>query len=486
MTSDSYELSKELDYLFASYLFCNKPQMRRLLAYLVQHCFDKGEMAFDQRAIAMECLGRRQDFDPAENPVVRIEVGRLRRLLNSFYEEEVDRSISITIPLGQYRPKIVTQDISTERGFLPKLAATPAKPECLSLLLQFNTQGEESSELYLLRHQVRIGLTIVLGKIFGIRLVVALPDEDGQVADSIDFVMRVTVSAHTSGFHLASNILRADATKELFSQGESLPKDYSTDQIQQLFHYWVTDFFDPQIGLLWPMWIELRENDINEEDSPVKALVNYRRYQLDETKENLERAMKAVQAAASRFPGDQLVSFTLADLYFGDLIHGFQVSADPLSYGTRHVREAIRFNPGCSRLHTLLALLTFFSREYDIASMELDIIKEIKATDYSFLFQRFVLKCLMGGWRETFREMTGLVEKFQRYPAIYPVLAYINAFLAQDMDLASKWREELRVKNKEASVLQCIRFMAFFEPQMRSDSERDELISQVGEHLFLR
>ena len=485
MTSDSYELSKELDYLFASYLFCNKPQMRRLLSYLVQHCFDEGEAAFDQRAIAIECLGRKDDFDPAENPVVRIEVGRLRRLLNSFYEEELERNISITIPLGQYRPKIVTQAVSSERGFLPKLAVTPAKPECLSLLLQFNTEGEESSELYLLRHQVRIGLTIDLGKIFGVRLVVALPDEDGQVADSIDFVMRVTVSARGDSFYLASKICLVDTTKELFGQGEALPKDYDTDLIKQLLHYWVTDFFDPQIGLLWPRWIKLRESEANEQGSPVKALVNYRRYQLNETKENLQKAMQATQAAVSRYPGDQLVSFTLADLYYGDLIHGFQVSADPLTYGIRHVREAIRFNPGCSRLHTLLALLTFFSREYDIASMELGIIKETEATGYSFLFQRFVLQCLMGDWQNAFKGAVALVEKFQRYPSIYPVLAYINAWLSQDMILANEWREEIMVKNKEASVLQCIRFMALQESGMSSESSRNELITEVSEHLFL-
>lgn len=483
MTPNSYELSKELDYLFDSYLFCNKPQMKRLLTYLVQHYSDDGEAAFDQRAIASECLGRSEDFDPAENPVVRIEVGRLRRLLNRFYEEELARGISITIPLGQYRPSIEEQLIASERGYLPELAATSSKPECLSVLLQFNTQGEESSELYLLRHQVRIGLTIDLGKIHGVRLVVALPDEEGQVGDSIDFVMRVVVSAQTEGFHVTSKILQGDTEQELFNQEQTLPSNYDAHLIQQLLHQWVSDYFDPQIGCLWPMWVKLRTASTDELSPPVNAMLLYHQYQINETKENLEKVMPAMQDAVDRFPGDQLVSFALADLYYRDLIHGFEVSPDSLKKGTCHIREALRFDPGNASLHTLLACLTFFSRENDIARMELDAIKDTEASGYSFLFQRSVLQCLMGDWELGIQSITSITDQFGRSPAIYPVLIYIHAWLVGDMAVADKWRDKVREDCCESTVFQCIQFMEFSEFRKGSALERHDLAIQIRLHL---
>lgn len=481
MIPSSYELTKEIDYLFASYLFCNKPQMKRLLSYLVQHCNDDSETAFDQRAIAVECLGRGDDFDPAENPVVRIEVGRLRRLLNRFYEEEVARSIGISIPLGQYRPVIEEQLVESERGYLPELAATDAKPECLSLLLQFDTHGEESSELYLLRHQMRIGLTIDIGKVHGVRLVVALPDEKGEVGDSIDFVMRVVVSAGESGFNIASNILKSDSDQPLFNHHESLLNNYDQSAIQHLLHQWVSDYFDPQIGRLWPIWVELRSGGDESENTPVNAMLQYQRFQIHGAKENLEKAVSAVENAVGRYPGDKLLSFALADLYYRDLIHGFGVSVDPLTNGISHIREALRFDPGNPSLHTLLASMTFFSKEYDIAEMELQAVRGSDDRGYSFSFQRAVLQCLMGDWDAGIKRITSLVEQFGRSPAIYPALEYINASLLEDDESLRKCREKVRQNNCQSIVNQCVRFMRL--PKVASVIDKQELVSRIKQHL---
>ena len=145
MSVNDYELSKELEYLLVSYLFENKTQMKRLLSYLVHHAGSSSQSAYDQRAIAIACLGRNEDFDPGENPVVRIEVGRLRKLLNRFYEEE-SRLCKISIPLGQYRPEFTVESMADKSKYLPELRPSPANPERLSVLLQFTTEGTESSE----------------------------------------------------------------------------------------------------------------------------------------------------------------------------------------------------------------------------------------------------------------------------------------------------------------------------------------------------
>lgn len=484
MMIDEYELSKELDYLFSSYLFCNKPQMRRLLAYLVEHYSDKGEGAFDQRAIAFECLGRRSDFDPAENPVVRIEVGRLRRLLNSFYKEEPQRPLSITIPLGQYRPNISVKTLDRERGYLPELAMSPARPERLSLLLQFVTNGEENSALYLLRHQVRIGLTIQLGSISAVRLVVALPNEQGQVADSIDFIMRVVVSATGEGFQLGSQIHFAGKEAELVTDTCYLPEDYPTSLVNALLQRWVSHFFDPEIGTIWPQWLSLRQSYLHGDTSLAQALVHYHQYQQSESREMLGVALSRVQCAAKRYPGDHLVNFALADLYYRDVIYGYQLEKDSLTKGLEQVREALRFNPGCCKLHTLLALLTFFSKEYDIARMELGVVKDIKVSSYSDLFHQLVLQCLMGEWQEGFTRMQALVVQFKHYPHLYPVIAYIHAWLMHDHDATLKWRELLRHHQTESAVKQCVQFMRLPESTNYSETEKVSLLHRISDHLI--
>lgn len=57
--------------------------LRKLLKYLVRKA-DEGAM-LDDRMIAKEVFGRGEDFDTAADPIVRIQLGRLRRRLEDYY-----------------------------------------------------------------------------------------------------------------------------------------------------------------------------------------------------------------------------------------------------------------------------------------------------------------------------------------------------------------------------------------------------------------
>lgn len=135
MAISDHKLPKELEYLLVSYLFENKLQMQRLLRHLLAHVNSVSDSPYDQRAIAIECLGRCKDFDPAENPVVRIEIGRLRKLLSLFYDEELPRPYKISIPRGQYRPSVSAESMVNKPKYLPELAPSPINPERLLIQL---------------------------------------------------------------------------------------------------------------------------------------------------------------------------------------------------------------------------------------------------------------------------------------------------------------------------------------------------------------
>ncbi len=60
--------------------------------------------------IATEALDRETSFDPNADPIVRVEVGRLRRALEQYYQEKISAPIHITIPKGQYAARFVAND----------------------------------------------------------------------------------------------------------------------------------------------------------------------------------------------------------------------------------------------------------------------------------------------------------------------------------------------------------------------------------------
>lgn len=84
-------------------------RMPALLRYLLQEeAAGRGER-LRAHAIATEVLGRASSFDPQEDSIVRVEIGRLRKALDYYYATEgKDEPLRISIPRGTYRPDIAT------------------------------------------------------------------------------------------------------------------------------------------------------------------------------------------------------------------------------------------------------------------------------------------------------------------------------------------------------------------------------------------
>ena len=106
--------------------FVCTPQRRKLLEYVVEQTLNgRGERlkAFD---LAVSVLGRNERFDPQKDPIVRIEMGRLRRDLDHYYEADGrDDPIRISIPKGQYVPTFAVRNPADDPA--PPLAHGPGK-----------------------------------------------------------------------------------------------------------------------------------------------------------------------------------------------------------------------------------------------------------------------------------------------------------------------------------------------------------------------
>jgi len=100
-----------LQRVVASRDFVNSERKRRFLKFVVQETLAGHADQIKAYAIALEIFDRGPSFDPAADPVVRIEAGRLRRCLEHYYlgEGAADR-IRITIPKGGYVPHFIVTD----------------------------------------------------------------------------------------------------------------------------------------------------------------------------------------------------------------------------------------------------------------------------------------------------------------------------------------------------------------------------------------
>jgi adenylate cyclase len=89
----------------ASDMLRNSPRLVAFLRYIVEETL-RGEGArIKSYAIGVEALGRDSDFDPHDDPIVRVEAGRLRRALEHYYAGPGARDeVVIGLPRGHYVP----------------------------------------------------------------------------------------------------------------------------------------------------------------------------------------------------------------------------------------------------------------------------------------------------------------------------------------------------------------------------------------------
>jgi len=96
---------EELERLLASSDFDGTPRSRDFLRFILEETLGGRQDGLSQTALATHVFGRRQDFDPTIDPIVRIQAGRLRRSLERYYllSGAADR-LRIELPRGSYLP----------------------------------------------------------------------------------------------------------------------------------------------------------------------------------------------------------------------------------------------------------------------------------------------------------------------------------------------------------------------------------------------
>ena len=109
------EITEQLDLILESSEFSTKPLMGKLLTYLVTEFLEGRGDQIKGYSIGVDVFNQGENFDPDQNALVRINVGRLRRLLKMYYLEiGMNDPIYIDIPKGKYVPKIEENQMKSE------------------------------------------------------------------------------------------------------------------------------------------------------------------------------------------------------------------------------------------------------------------------------------------------------------------------------------------------------------------------------------
>jgi hypothetical protein len=80
-------------------------QLRAILLFIVRQAIDHPEVPIHESEIAHRALGRRIDFNPLDDNIVRVQIAHLRKKLDLYFSSDgKDEEMVISIALGSYLP----------------------------------------------------------------------------------------------------------------------------------------------------------------------------------------------------------------------------------------------------------------------------------------------------------------------------------------------------------------------------------------------
>ena len=95
----------QLEKVLASSGFARNERLSRFLRFVVERHLEGKDSELKESLIAIEVFGRRPDYDPKQDSIVRTEAARLRARLAEYYAGEGSGdAMIIELPKGGYAP----------------------------------------------------------------------------------------------------------------------------------------------------------------------------------------------------------------------------------------------------------------------------------------------------------------------------------------------------------------------------------------------
>ncbi len=101
--ADAVRIREALVDVLQSAPFRTTNQCQSLLRYMVEHTLAGENDLLRERVIGNQVFGRRPDYEPSDDPVVRARAAEVRKRLAQYYQDRADSLVRIDIPSGSYR-----------------------------------------------------------------------------------------------------------------------------------------------------------------------------------------------------------------------------------------------------------------------------------------------------------------------------------------------------------------------------------------------
>ncbi len=185
-------IQEQIDSICLSAELKTKPLLCRLLKYLVYETLAGREEHLKGYKIGVEVFEKDADFNPDQDPLVRIHAGRLRRNLKMYYlDKGKNDPIIIEIPKGQYVPNFtLNSSFPKEQTNILRNQSNPFDRPAIAILPFKNLSGDSSKDYFALGFSEE--LSVELTKFEDITVFESIPfyNESISETDRYDYISK--------------------------------------------------------------------------------------------------------------------------------------------------------------------------------------------------------------------------------------------------------------------------------------------------------
>ena len=401
------EIRSELERILVDEAFETTRRVRDFLRFVVEETLAGNARQLKGFTIATEVFGRDKDFDAAQDPVVRIQAGQLRRALERYYlvAGNQDR-VQIDIPKGSYVPVFTLRAQSsaseiTDTVWAPIIERISAQSWPTVVIRPFrNLTGE--ADLDYVGDGLATELNIELDHYPDIHVLMYREEPSGEKSFAFPARFEIFGSIRKDGHALKVTVQLIDITTNEQIWVESSKSDFDLSTLIR-FQEKTASIIAAHIAGHHGVIVKTMSKDLtlssNTGVSSYQAILKTYAYDMALSPETYSQAIEALKAAIANDPECGITRGMLAFLYADNIAYEFfDLEQTPLDEAIQLAQQAVTMDPGNQVNRLSLCRLRMLNNELENALVEAEMAIESNPDSLYFMDVIGYHLALLGEW----------------------------------------------------------------------------------------
>jgi TolB-like protein len=431
----------QLRSILGSSTFSSLTKTKQFLAYIVEETLAGNGRKLKQYNIATEAFGRDSSFDPELDPVVRLEAGKLRKALDTYYlNNGVSDRVRIAVPKGGYIPSFTWAE--SVPAVIPSALARPVLDQ--SRLLVVTPAGAfEGEDCRLISVGLFEQLIVEFARYSDVSVVscdaLSLGAHTGTNSYSLgsEYGARfvVTSGARQSGAKVRVTIRLHDVQAGAIIWTESFDVDSKSDTVietqDRVARRVAADVADYH-GVICRL-LSLQSAGADNEQWNLQTAIQRHRYLARVTNERVYRRARAdLEYGIEAAPYHSMLWAALAHTVFTGNVVGFDDDPDWLNLVDRYAQHSFELDQKCAFGHVVAATLGVYHRDLDGTLETCRRIMEDNPHAPSTQLSAGFFRSLAGDWETGARMLSGALEMISHPPGWAFRATFLNLYRQKD------------------------------------------------------